>query len=123
MSLSMRKNGFFVLFASLVAFHADAGSFKHLRNARYCEILLSQKPSIAEVYNSIGLNDCPDAQWRSLSKEKIKQSHHARFVEFNGPRYFMMDQLKNSALINKNIVSFEGVSMRLAGELHINLLP
>jgi hypothetical protein len=47
-----------------------------LRNLRYCEILVVNRHAMsatASVYNTVGLNDCPDAQWKSLDAEKLKK--------------------------------------------------
>ena len=54
-----------------------ATEITHLRDSRYCEILIGDgsvfKEIYLDVYNSIGLNDCPDEIWSNLSEKKIKK--------------------------------------------------
>ncbi len=89
-----------------------------LRNQRYCEVLIGEanlfKGISLDVYNSIGLNLCPQAQWAKLSEKKIKKKWDADFVKLNGPRFWTMDSMK-STLLNPTIVSFDGIEMRKAG--------
>lgn len=66
------------------------------------------------MYNSIGLNLCPQEQWEKLSEKKIKKKWDADFVKLNGPRFWTMDSMK-STLLNPTIVSFNGIEMRKAG--------
>jgi hypothetical protein len=112
------KVGLCILFFTL---GAHAGALGNLRGARYCEVLLLKKSFEAEVYNTLGLNDCPVALWSHLSKQKIKQENDARVVELNGPRYFMMDEMKDTSLISRERKSFDGLSMRLAGIVHVKM--
>ena len=67
----------------------------HLRNVRYCEILLVTRHGLsatAAVYNTLGLNDCPEQQWKTLDLDQLKKENHADQVIMNGPRYFIMDR-------------------------------
>jgi hypothetical protein len=67
----------------------------NMRGARYGEIILVKGGLFSltgKVYNTLGLNDCPEKEWRALSPASIKLSHHAIDAILNGPRCFLMDQ-------------------------------
>jgi hypothetical protein len=67
---------------------------EQMHGARYGEVLLVRgrlNRIEATVYNTLGLNDCPDDLWRALDAEAIKKTHRARAAILNGPRYFLMD--------------------------------
>lgn len=100
----------------------QAGQLSHLRGQRYCEIILAKSLTTYAVYNTIGLNNCPQAIWDTMSIEKIKQETHARFVHLNGPRYWTMDGIDNSSLVNPTVKTINGLALREAGILHLSLL-
>lgn len=77
----------------------------NLRNVRYCEIFVAKRHGLsatASVYNTLGLNDCPEAKWSALSAAKLKNELHVTMVVLNGPRYFTMDR---NALANPGAVA------------------
>ncbi|GCE07461.1 haloalkane dehalogenase [Dictyobacter aurantiacus] len=94
-----------------------------MHGARYGEVLLVS-PHLshveATVYNTLGLNDCPDELWRQLDPEAIKKEHKARFVILNGPRYFLMDQI-GSADVSQEHTTFGGLQMRRMAIVRIPL--
>lgn len=74
------------------------------------------------VFNTQGLNLCPEAQWKSLSKESIAKIHDASFVLLNGPRYWMMDEIQAAgATINGVKESFGGIEMNLRATIDLSL--
>lgn len=97
----------------------------NLRNARYCEVLvvhgnlLSAK---AGVYNTIGLNDCPEDKWAALDPNKLKKEFKALQVVLNGPRYFVMDRnaLKNTGPGERKMDTFGGIPMRLLAYVEVH---
>ncbi len=93
-----------------------------LRGQRYCEVLIGEGNLLLgvrfDVYNTIGLNLCPQEEWAKLSEKKIKRKWDVDFVKLNGPRFWTMDSMK-STLLNPSIVSFNGIEMRKAGILKI----
>jgi hypothetical protein len=93
-----------------------------LRGQRYCEILIGEGKLLKgirfDVYNTIGLNLCPQEEWIKLSEKKIKKIWDADFVKLNGPRYWTMDSMKSS-LLNPTIVNFNGIEMRKAGIVEV----
>lgn len=118
---------FALVSAALLALFSPAlaGEVMNLRDERYCEILLGKGgllvPKEFDVYNTIGLNDCPDELWSKIDTEKIKTETGARFVKLNGPRHWMIDGMTNTTLVSTETRSFEGLDMRLAGILKLPL--
>ena len=93
-----------------------------MRNQRYGEILVVKGGPwsyTATVYNTIGLNDCPEAAWKKLDAKALKKELGAKSVLLNGPRHFMMD---SNALANPGGVStFDGLEARRLATVDINL--
>jgi hypothetical protein len=96
-----------------------------LRDQRYGEVLLGSGglivPSRLDVYNTIGLNLCPEDLWSKLTVAGVKQETGARFVKLNGPRHWTIDNFVDSALASPTIRSFGGLEMRKAGVLKVSL--
>jgi len=77
--------------AGATAAHKNA---RGLHNARYCEILELKgtlPDAQAVVWNTIKLNTCPAAWWRSLDAPSLAAELGDSFVVLNGPRHFLMD--------------------------------
>lgn len=102
-----------------------AGDMKGLRGKRYGEVLVGKgglvMPKEFDVYNTIGLNDCPEDLWTKLDPAKIKQQMGAKAVMLNGPRYWTLDGMQNSKLVSKETVSFAGLQTRHAGTIELSL--
>ena len=84
------------LLSALASATADEREVSGVRDRRYCEILVVRRAGLtleADVYNTLGLNDCPPAQWAAIDAAKIKKERDALAVIMNGPRYFMMDRV------------------------------
>jgi hypothetical protein len=67
-----------------------------LRNVRYCEVLLLRKPAdqfVAEVWNTMGMSDCPQGEWDSLDAKAIATERGAVVALKNGPRYWTLDTI------------------------------
>ena len=65
-----------------------------LFNRRYCEILLvseSGEAFEARVYNSLGLNNCPQEAWDALDLDAIATEQEVSLAAKNGPRYWVLD--------------------------------
>ncbi len=102
--------------AALLASVADASAaVRHgsgLHDARYCEILaLKGSPPAASVtvWNTIGLNKCPDAQWRKFDAGDLAKELGATLVILNGPRHFLMD---SATAVTGRVRAFHGMRMR-----------
>lgn len=107
--------------ASLATLSLSAAERDHLRNTRYCEILLVKRhltSATAAVYNTVGLNDCPSAQWTALSPDVLKRDNNASAVVLNGPRYFVMDRNLLESSIGP-VHDFNGLQARLVAQVDL----
>lgn len=92
----------------------------HLRNVRYCEILVVTRHGLfatAAVYNTLGLNDCPEQQWKALKPDQLKKENNAYMVIMNGPRYFTMD--RNALQTPGPVSDFDGLQARLLARVEL----
>jgi hypothetical protein len=67
----------------------------HLRGKRYGEVIVVRGGPFVftgEVFNTLGLNDCPEPLWKALDPRALKKEFRAAAVVLNGPRYFVMDR-------------------------------
>jgi hypothetical protein len=101
-------------------------SVSNLRNQRYCEVLYGKRHFLnleVKVFNTQGLNLCPEERWQALSKETIGKQFDASLVVLNGPRYWVMDEIQ-AAGTTVNLVqeSFGGIEMNLRATVEIGLL-
>lgn len=74
----------------------DAAFPNGLRDVRYGEVfLLRQDPDgfRADVWNTLGLNDCPQAAWDALDPQAIAAEHGALAAILNGPRHWTLDAI------------------------------
>jgi hypothetical protein len=101
-------------------------SVSNLRNQRYCEVLVGKRNWLkleVRVFNTQGLNLCPEAQWKELNKESIAKAYDASFILLNGPRYWVMDEIQAAgATVNKEKESFGGIEMNLRATIQLSLL-
>src|SRR3954471_11168094 len=87
---------------------------EQMHGARYGEVLLVTgrlNRIEATVYNTLGLNECPDDLWHALDPEAIKKDYRARAFILNGPRYFLMDRV-SIADPGEEVFDFGGLQMR-----------
>ncbi|MEH6569700.1 MAG: hypothetical protein V7709_11520 [Halioglobus sp.] len=96
-----------------------------LYNFRYCEVLLASPDGSqlrADVYNSLGLNLCPQEQWDRLDSEAIAQEFGATRALLNGPRFWVLDSIvSNSPPPEQPVIGLFGdIEMRLVASV---LLP
>lgn len=95
----------------------------NLRGQRYCEILLVNQHGLsaeAKVYNTLGLNECPDDQWNVLDAKQIAKEKGVSRAVKNGPRYFVMDR---NGLMSPagGVEHFEGMDMGALATLELKL--
>ena len=100
-------------------------SISNLRNQRYCEVLYGKRNWLTlevKVFNTQGLNLCPEDQWKTLSKDAIAKANDASFVLLNGPRYWTMDEIQAAGSTVNNIKeSFGGIEMNLRAVVKLGL--
>lgn len=94
----------------------------NIRGVRYCEIILAKSRLTFSVYSTIGLNDCPKAAWQKITPAAIKQETGSYFVHLNGPRFMLMNGVRNTYFADNKVVSLGGLDMREAGVLHLSIL-
>ncbi len=85
-----------------------------LRGKRYCEILLvhpGKRGLAADVYNSYGLNDCPQSDWAKLDADQIANDNGVLTAVLNGPRYWLMDSIAKDDSPRQTKM-FGGIAMR-----------
>lgn len=121
----MRLTAYLILAALPLVAQSPEGMKERtgMRNLRYCEVLVVQGSLLnakANVYNTVGLNDCPAAEWAKLDANKLKAERKASSVILNGPRYFMMDRnaLKRPGPVDR----FGSLQMRLLAQVEITPL-
>jgi hypothetical protein len=108
------------LLTALVSSATAQGELSGVRDRRYCEIFLVRRTGLrleGDVYNTLGLNDCPQAQWAAIDPGKIKNERDAFGVVTNGPRHFIMDRI----VIDRDThtsANFQGLMMNLVAVLH-----
>lgn len=91
---------------------------------RYCEVLVGFVTGgnvRIDVYNTIGLNDCPLDKWAALDATKIKADMKSEVVTLNGPRHWTIDAFEGSSLLDPTEVTFGGLAMRKAGQIDLPL--
>ncbi len=97
----------------------------NLRNQRYCEVLYGQRQFFnlqVKVFNTQGLNTCPENQWKVLTKESVAKTYDASFVLLNGPRYWTMDEIQAAGSTVSNVKeSFGGIEMTLRATVNVGL--
>src|SRR3954453_22229246 len=97
---------------ALLATAAALASGSHLRDARYCEILVlrgAPPKATVTVWNTIGLNKCPGKWWQRFDSAALARELGAKFVVLNGPRHFLMD---SATATTGTVRRFHGRRMR-----------
>ena len=102
----------------------DAAVLSGVRGGRYCEVLvgaIAGADVVLDVYNTYGLNDCPDAAFRALDVATLRTELMTPAVVLNGPRYWLMDEFIGASLLDPTVRTFGGLEMRLAGRVTVPL--
>ena len=103
----------------VLAAPAGAATLNGLHDARYCEIIaLKGVPptATATVWNTIGLNRCPAAQWNAFDARSLATELGAGVVILNGPRHFLMDSVTAQA---GRVRSFHGMRLRMVASIPV----
>jgi len=111
------------LFAMLLCLPilGHAAHMDDVRGARYCEVIVSQGRLTLAVYNTMGLNQCPDAQWKKITSKTLKKDMHARIAILNGPRYWTIDAIDSTPITDREEKKIKGMSMKKVALVHIKL--
>src|ERR1051325_5206801 len=96
-----------------------------LRNVRYCEVIPVTRDGstlTSWVYNTLGLNDCPAAEWDALTEEEVNEEFGSIAAKLNGPRYWALDKLVGSGTTaSGERFTFGGIEMELRAKLETKL--
>jgi hypothetical protein len=93
-----------------------------LRGVRYGEVLLVRAVDggfAADVYNTMGLNDCPPAAFAELDAAAIAAEHGALVALLNGPRHWVLDAIEAPPRAAAPTVKFGTLEMFLAATLEL----
>jgi hypothetical protein len=93
-----------------------------LRGHRYCELLVPTRDASSgkmtlRVYNTQGLNDCPEAAWDAIDPGAEARRLGVPQVIKNGPRYLAYDRI--SAEIDGSAETFGDLDARVVATLEI----
>lgn len=96
------------------------------RNVRYCEVVPTYRQGLTlhtEIWNTLGLNDCPADAWVALDAERLQDELGAVNVSLNGPRYWVVDEISalGSVTAAGNRTSFGGIEMEQRAVLETRL--
>jgi len=91
-----------------------APDMQALRGLRYCEVLLLRKGDDgfrAEVWNTMGMSDCPADAWQALDADEIARDRGAVAAILNGPRYWTLDSIETDLRAGAPETSFGEIGM------------
>lgn len=97
-----------------------------LRGKRYCEVLLArvvEQRLNAEVWNTFGLNECPEDAFRALDPAAIKEEREVLFAMLNGPRYWLMDAIEKQPDGERQETTFGALRMFLGATVDLGPIP
>lgn len=96
-----------------------------LRDYRYCEIVpitVSMSGLKAQVFNTIGYGDCPEAAWKTITESELRKRFGAVTVILNGPRHFIMDKIiPKGATARGEVITVNGIGLESRAELSLSL--
>lgn len=95
-----------------------------LHDARYCEILavtVDESGAVADVWNTIELNDCPQDAWEALDSDQVRDDLGASAAIKNGPRHWVLDEIQGDGggVARPEVVDLDGVEMRMAATVDV----
>lgn len=95
-----------------------------LRDVRYGEVLLLSEADgtfFAEVWNTLGLNDCPQEAWDALDAGAIAAERGALVALLNGPRRWVLDTIvpQQQAAGERRLTRFGDLDMFLAATIDL----
>ena len=93
-----------------------------LRGVRYCEVLLLANDAgnfRAEVWNTLGMNDCPQADWQALDAPTIAKERGVAAAVLNGPRYWTLDSITSDIRADAPETTFGNLGMFRAATIDL----
>jgi len=96
-----------------------------LRDARYCELVaihVTLDGLKADVFNTLGFDDCPAAKWEALTRRELFRQFDTLAVVMNGPRHFIMDGISASGETKTGeVITVGGITMAKRAEVALSL--
>jgi hypothetical protein len=86
----------------------------HVFGQRYCELLLVHNTAggfAAAVFNTYGLNRCPQAAWDTIDTTAVAKANNALIAVRNGPRYWAMTRIEKHQGGSQVIENLGGLRM------------
>jgi len=114
------KQVFIVMLLWLPMF-SYAARMDDVRGARYCEVIVSQSRLTLAVYNTMGLNKCPETQWKKITSKTLKKEMKTHIAILNGPRYWTLDGIDSTPITEASEKKIEGMSMEKVALVHLKL--
>lgn len=117
----MRLPALVLLLLAALLSPISAATRDNMFNARYGEVLVVTGGPFhytAAVYNTLGLNDCPQKEWKALDPAKLKKEFKAKAIILNGPRYFLMD--RNSLANPGKVATFGDLQLRHLADVPVS---
>ena len=82
--------------AALATSSSGGVTSQDIFDRRYCEVVpitTSGDTTTQLIYNTLGLNNCPQEQWSQLTPEIAAQEFGSQSAELNGPRHWVLDNI------------------------------
>ena len=101
---------------------AQRNRIEGLRGARYGEVLLLRSVTAgyqADVWNTMGFNDCPPAAFAELDAVAIAAEHGALLAMKNGPRHWVLDAIEAQMRASAPTTKFGTLEMFLAATIDL----
>jgi hypothetical protein len=93
----------------------------NVRGTRYCEIIVTDGWLRCAVYTTEGINYCPDASWKALTQNDVKKATGASKAILHGPRYWVMDTIQTTPLIQVKPQKFKKLQTKKIAYVHVGL--
>ncbi len=100
---------------------AFASMREDVRGTRYCEIIVSDGWFRCAVYTTEGVNNCPSRAWNTLTPKDVKAATHSSKAILQGPRYWLMDTIQTTPLIQVEMKQFKQLNTKKIAYVHIGL--
>jgi hypothetical protein len=94
---------------------------EHVRGTRYCEIIVSDGWFRCAVYTTEGVNNCPRTSWNQITKKEVKAATGASKAILHGPRYWTMDTIQTTPLIQVESKQFKQLKTKKIAYVQIGL--
>lgn len=102
---------------------APAGQLLDQYGVRYCEVLtvtVDPVNTVAEVWGTQGLNDCPQADFAAIDPAAVAADLGVTIAVPNGPRYWVLDDIVANELAGSGERHrFGGIEMRSIAEVDL----